>query len=174
VLQAKEALAIVPSPALVLIQTIDNDIRCDASNVAAFGDAVADALRTIVDTSPRSQILLVSQGGRPSTEVEAIVPAFPGLQAEMTGSGPCDFFNPDGSTNHEHIARLTASIERYEAEQQRVCATLPQCSTDDGAFARIVPAPADRSPDGNHLAVQGHARLAEVIWPIVADRLGVN
>ena len=175
--QARAALAIVPTPELVLIQTIDNDIRCDGSDpehVPAFGDAVSNALRTIVETSPNSQILLVSQPGRPIVEVEAIIPAFPDLRSQNTGDEPCAFFNPDGSTNHEHIAGLTAIIESYEAEQQRVCATVPQCSTDDGAFARYVPVPGDRSSDGNHLSVEGHARLAEVIWPSVAERLGLQ
>ncbi len=175
--QARAALALVPTPALVLIQTIDADIRCDGSDpehVPAFGEAVTKALRTIVETSPNSQIVLVSQPGRPIVEVEVIVPAFPALRRESTGSEPCAFFNPDGSLNQEHIAGLTAIIESYEAELQRVCATVPQCSTDDGAFARYVPVPTDRSSDGNHVSVQGHARLAEVIWPIVADRLGVN
>lgn len=77
--QAQAALQKVPTPALVLIQSIDNDIQCDGSdpaNVKVFGAAVADALRVIVEASPNSHILMLSQPGRPSIdEAKAISPA---------------------------------------------------------------------------------------------------
>ena len=67
--QAQSALRIVPHPALVIISTIDNDIRCDgtdAQHVPEFGVAVKKALDVITLASPDSKILLVGQAGRPS------------------------------------------------------------------------------------------------------------
>lgn len=175
--QAQSSLHIVPNPELVLIQTIDNDIRCDGSdpeNVKAFGAALAEVLQVIVNASPDSHILLVSQQGRPATFAAAVTnntSAWP----RFVGSGMCDLFNSDGSINHEQIATLTGIIESYEAEQSRVCATLPQCSTDEGVLSRYVDDLADWvEDDWNHLNVRGQARRAEIIWPVIADLLGVK
>jgi hypothetical protein len=165
----------VPAPALVLIQTIDNDIQCDgsdAANLDAFGTAVANALHVIVEASPNSRILLVTQPGRPATGAVSVA-SHP--EAKVLGTGMCDGFNLDGSLNQEHIATLTAIIESYEAEQRRVCATVPQCSTDGGAFAGTVDDITDVVPgDWNHRSVQGHARLAEALWPTVSDLLDLR
>lgn len=173
--QAKAALAQVPSPELVLIQTMDSDIRCDGSdaeNVKDFGEAVANALQVIVQASPESHIIIVSQRGRPAKYADAISND-PIAKADNMGTGMCDLFDPDGNINQEHIKNLTAIIESYEAEQARVCATIPQCSTDSGAFANnYVDNISDLSIDMNHLNVKGQASLAEIIWPVVSDILG--
>ena len=61
--QATEALAVVPAAAIVIILTIDNDIRCDGSDaehVGEFGENVGEALRVITETSPDSKIIMVS------------------------------------------------------------------------------------------------------------------
>jgi len=177
--QARAALLEVPTPELVLIQTIDNDIRCDGTdpaNLDAFGAAIGDALNVVAEASPKSHILLLSQFGRPAT-FAATLESNPGAIAQFfAGSGGmCDLFNLDGSPNPEGIASLTAIIESYEAEEDRVCAAVPQCSRDGGAFAGMVDDLADWVPgDWNHLNVHGHARLAETIWPTVAELLGVG
>jgi hypothetical protein len=175
--QAQSSLHSVPNPEIVLIQTIDNDIRCDGSdpeNVKVFGGALAEVLQVIVNASPDSHILLVSQQGRPATFAAAVANnalAWP----KFVGSGMCDLFNSDGSINHEHIATLTGIIESYEAEQSRVCATVPQCSTDEGVLSRYIDDLADWvEGDWNHLNVRGQARRAEIIWPVIADLLGVK
>ena len=76
-------------------------------------------------------------------------------------------------SNAARLARLTATIESYEAEQARMCAAAPLCSTDDGALTAFVPEPGLTSPDGNHNSIAGHARLAELIWPVVERQLGL-
>ncbi len=173
--QAGVALQLVPAPELVIIQTIDNDIRCDGTdpdNLKAFGHSVENALKVIVDASPDSRILMVSQPGRPA-ESAAVLENTPDAKAAFTGSGMCDLFDSDGKINQEHIATLTAIIESYEAEQARVCATVPQCSTDNGVFTTyvddnityLVP------DDWEHLSVEGQARLSEIIWPVISDLL---
>jgi hypothetical protein len=70
------------------------------------------------------------------------------------------------------VAALTAFIEGYEAEQARVCAEVPQCH--DGGILAADPRDASIvSSDWSHLNVQGHAHVAELVWPLVADVLGI-
>ena len=163
--QAKAALAEVPTPALAIIQTIDNDIRCDGTDsqhVTEFGAAVDKALQAITGQSPQTRVLIVGQWGRPATAAAAIA-RDPGSKAGVTGTGICDFFAPDGTLAPTKITALTAIIEGYEKEQARVCGTYPQCSTDDGAFAAFVDTP-ERLVSG-HLTIAGHVEAATLIWP---------
>ena len=146
--QAAAALEEVPTPELVIIETIDSDIRCDGTDdthVPEFGRSVAEALALIAAASPASHLLLVGQPGRPP----------PGIGSQCGTLG------------------LTATIESYEAEQARMCAAAPLCSTDDGTLTAFVPEPGLTSPDGNHNSIAGHARLAELIWPVVERQLGL-
>jgi hypothetical protein len=148
--QAQDALVTVPTPALVVVQTIDNDIRCDGTDrthVTEFGVALADALQVVTMASPNSRILVVGQLGRPGPSVR------------------CD---PDPSDT------LISVIEKYETEQSRVCATVPNCRTDDGARAAYVDRPENFSSDQNHLSVRGQAEAAEIAWPAVAALLEVS
>ena len=176
--QASVALQEVPAPELVIIQTFDNDIRCDGTdpeNLKAFSHSLENALKVIVDASPNSHILLVSQPGRPA-ESAALLENTPDAIAAFTGSGMCDLFDSDGKINQEHIATLTAIIESYEAEQARVCATIPQCSTDNGAFTTYVDGDITYlvPDDWSHLSVEGQTRLSEIIWPVISDLLKLN
>lgn len=173
--QARAALDNVPAPALVIIQTIDDEIRCDgtdADHVAGFGASVAKALDVIRTTSPDSRILMVGQLGRPDpTYVQQLVAADPAVKASLTGAGPCDFFNPAGELVEENFATLTRIIENYEAEQERQCAGVPHCRTDGGARAAYVDELDNFSSDWNHLNVGGSEQAAEIAWPAVAALL---
>ena len=60
-----------PTPALAIISTIDNDIRCDGTdpgNIGRFGMNVEEALEVITTASPDTRILVVGQLGRPSPD----------------------------------------------------------------------------------------------------------
>jgi hypothetical protein len=141
--QAQRALLTVPTPALVVVQTMDNEIRCDGTDseehVAEFGVALTDGLEVVTMASPNSRILVVGQLGRPPSTIRC-----------------------DPSTT------LRSVIEQYETEQARVCATVPNCRTDDGARAAYADRPENFSSDGNHLNVRGQAKAAEITWPAVA------
>lgn len=70
-IHAWNALALVPTPRLAIIQTIDSDIRCDGTDdehVPEFGEQLAAALELITTESPQTEILVVGQLGRPSRE----------------------------------------------------------------------------------------------------------
>lgn len=169
--QAAAGLKEVPNPALVIVQTIDNDIRCDgadAANVSTFGSQLTDALSIITAAAPKAKILMVGQIGRPATAVKAIG-QLPAEKQKLTGTGPCDLFDPAGNVATAKVAALTKIIEGYEAEQARVCGTLPQCVTDNGALGRFVDRP-DYSIAG-HLTRPALANVAALIWPTVRKLL---
>ena len=173
--QAQFALETVPTPALVVVQTIDNDIRCDGTDdahVPEFGVALKDALQVVTTASPDSRILVVGQLGRPIPSfVKQLVAEDPSVKAELTGTGMCDFYGPDGVLNKKAFATLTSIIEDYETEQARVCATVPNCGTDDGARAAYVDRLENFSSDWNHLNERGQAEVAEITWHAAAALL---
>lgn len=174
--QAREALAQVPTPALVLVQTLDNDIRCDGTDTThypEFGAQVRAAVELIAAASPKSEILIVSQFGRPATYAKAVA-ADPVASRGFTSDDPCSVFAGEGKVNAKGVATLTSIIEAYEAEQARACAGVPLCHTDEGAMTRFQDRLEDYGPDRNHLLASGHARLAETIWPTVAKILGMS
>jgi lysophospholipase L1-like esterase len=175
--QAQEALAKVPAPELVIVQTIDNDIGCDGTdpkNVAPFGATLKQTLGTITAASPNSKILVVGQLGRPSTAfIKLLAAKVAGAQAAMTGSGICDFYDESGKLAPAGFAALSKIIDDYEAEQARVCATFANCSTDGGVRKSYVDTLANFSDDWNHLNVRGQAKEAAIAWPVVATLLGI-
>lgn len=173
--QAASALSLEPNPRLVIIQTIDDDIRCDGSdsaNYPVFGRQVKAALDLIARKAPRATILLMSQPGRPLPASKAIA-GTPAAQVQ-SGSDMCSPFDPDLRLDMKHIRTLTAIIEGYESELATVCATVPRCHTDNGRATRFRVPASYYSPDWNHLNVTGLAALARFMWPTVAKILNLN
>jgi lysophospholipase L1-like esterase len=171
--QATEALAEVPTSEVVIVLTMGNDIRCDgtdADHVAEFGEGIGEALRVITDASPESKILIVGFFGRPTPEdVNAIIGRAPELKTVVTGSGLCDWYDPSGAIAPQSFETFYGIIDAYEAEQARVCAEVPQCSTDGGAAGAFEDSPDDYSDDYTHLNAAGLARFAEHVWPTVQE-----
>ncbi len=100
-------------PSLVIVATIDNDIRCDGTdeeNVMAFGEAVADALTVITDAYPETNILILNQRGNPvgyATMLEEL-----GATIRETGDGMCHLFvRATGERNEANIETLIGIIE---------------------------------------------------------------
>ena len=171
------ALQTVPRPALAIISTIDNDIRCDGTDgehVPELGASVRGALEAITAASPNTKILVVGQFGRPSIPfVQKLVAHDPAVKASLSGVGRCDFFDMDGKVVPKNFETLTGIIDAYEAEQARVCGAFPNCRTDGGARAAYVDVLENFSPDWAHLNVKGQAAEASLIWPVVEDLLGL-
>jgi hypothetical protein len=175
--QAKQALRTVPVPALAIISTIDNDIRCDgtdATHTVEFGKSVQAALDTIVAASPNVRILIVGQLGRPRADfIEALVATHPSIKAGLMGSDMCSFYDTNGNVSKTGLANLTAIIQGYEDEQARVCKLYPQCRTDGGVRAAWIDKVEYFSPDFAHLNVTGQAAEAANIWPVVKKLMGL-
>jgi len=175
--QAITALGVVPNPRLVIIDIIGTDIRCDgsdSSNYPVFGLQVKAAIDFIARLAPHATILLMSRPGRPLPDSKAII-GTPGAAAPISqaqsGSDICSPFDPDLRLDMKHITTLTGIIEGYESEQAKVCATVPECHTDNGRATHFQVPASHYSSDWEHLNVTGLAALAAFMWPTVAKIL---
>ena len=177
--QATDALRLEPNPRLVIIDIIGTDIRCDGSdgsNYPVFGTQVKAALDLIATRAPHAKILLVSWAARPLQVSKAIIgtPVVPML----SGSDMCSPFDPNLTLDKEHIRTFTGIIEGYESEQARVCATVPECHTDNGRATHFHVRTSYYNYTDNwdfqHYNVTGLAALAKSMWPTVAHVLNLH
>src|SRR5262245_23856349 len=176
--QATKALRVEPNPRLVIIEIIGTDIRCDGSdrkNYPVFGRQVKAALDLIVRKAPHTTILLMGQPGRPLQVSKAII-GTAGVRA-WSGSDICSPFGPNLRLDMKHITTLTGIIEGYESELAEVCATVPECHTDNGRATHFQ-ARANyynySNFDWHHLNVPGLAALARSMWPTVVKILNLH
>lgn len=161
-LQAQQAMTLKPKPELVIVQVIDSDIVCPATNkdYAAFRVGVVAVLKELA-RAPASRVFLVSQFGSPGTYARALTRA---QRRTMAGSGPCDFINTTGKIVPVKLVRLDRVIHGYEAALASACKRFPHCRYDGGAFGRVVDRPEYITEDLNHFSVRGHAKAAAVAW----------
>jgi lysophospholipase L1-like esterase len=171
--QAEQALDDVPLPELAIIQTIDNDIRCDGTDeehAAELRESVLEALQTISARSPDTKILLVSQVGRPLPHAQMRYDAGTNWEG---GDGACDFFDATGAVVPAKAEHLTRIIEGYEAAQLSACAEVPTCYPDNGSGSSFVETWAYmEGADNIHFNAVGLAALAEHMWPTIEQVLG--
>jgi hypothetical protein len=167
--QAHAAVAKDPVPDLFLIQTVDNDIRCDGSddaNYETFGTGLADALDIIADGAPDAEIVIVSSPwGTVQNYTRVLAETSAGI-AHIAGDGPCDPLDAAGSERPRAMALQQEVIDGYLDQVQEQCADHPHCRYDDGAFRNVVITADDVSPDFNHASIAGHAKLAAAVWPM--------
>ena len=164
--QARGALALVPLPELILVQTIDNDIKCDGTdpqNYELFGDTLTEALDILATGAPNAKVFVVTQPGTVARNADA-AEGNPSWVSNWQGDGPCDAFDPSGKRADDKIAALQDITDHYFAVQADRCAKFPNCSDDQGAWQRIMIDAADFTPDGNHPSIQGAAERAAVTW----------
>jgi hypothetical protein len=168
--QAEFAMNEVPSPALVMMTTIGNDIRCDGTDgeatVRKLCEIVARALQVITEASPQVRILIVGRLGSAEQYAEAVA-GDEYFRMELGGSGMCDLFTPAGEVSADGVANENRIFGGYEAEQARVCAEFPQCSTDGDVLKAYQADLSQLIPKDGHLNVAGQAAVAELIWPTV-------
>jgi hypothetical protein len=159
--QAQQAVALRPD--LVLVQIMDNDIVCPASSrdYATFRAKLIRALRVLESGLPRSRFFLVSQWGSPTTYWKALRPA---QRAQLGGTGPCAFLDPQGKLVPRELRRLERIIHSYEAQLKAGCERVRRCRYDGGAFGRQIDRRRFISEDLNHFSVAGHAKAAAVAW----------
>ena len=176
--QARTAFETVPNPALVIVQALDNDLTCEgdaATNAELFGASLADALEYVSTEAPGAHIFVVGWTGRPNQRtIEQIIAENPELREQAGGPGPCDFYTESGDLNADAFANLTEVIETYEAVQAEVCAAVPLCVTDDGAAAAYDDTIDKVSNDFVHLNTLGLTDFAGLMWPRIAETLGLE
>lgn len=166
-INTQASLAAAKSPDLVMIQTIDADIVCPATDAdyERFGDGVAAVLDTLKKGSPSTRVFIVSQYGSPETYFESLTgQQRRELGSMMGGPGPCAFVDSQGKLVREEVDRLENIIRAYEQQIAEVCEAEDNCEHDHGAFSEAVDKPGDYTDDLNHLSIQGHSRAAELAW----------
>jgi hypothetical protein len=154
-------------PDVVLIQTIDNDMRCDGTDAAGyrpFARALDEQLTEISSLAPDAQLFLTSQWAT----VEAWTrwaSHHEGKVLDNSGSGPCDVFDAEGRPRPAGMRSLQRIVDAYWDRLERVCAAHRGCFTDGYAQQRdFVPADRYLSVDLDHLSVAGHRRFAAIAW----------
>lgn len=164
--QAAGVAGIRPHPGIVLVEIVDNDIRCDGTdsgNYAPFARKLSTALRTVSKAAPDAQLYLLSVWA--TTDVYAhVIAGLPTARRENTGDGPCDLFDSAGRIRASAVTYEQAIVEHYQQQLAAVCREIPHCQYDDGALERFPLAAADLTSDANHLSVAGHKKYAELVW----------
>jgi hypothetical protein len=176
--QATKALRVEPNPRLVIIEIVGTDMRCDGSdskNYPVFGGHVKAALDLIVKKAPRATVLLISQPGQPLQVAKAII-GTPGVPA-WSGSDICSPFSPNHKLDMKHVKTLTGIIQGYESELAKVCATVPECHTDNGRATHFGVRAGYYNYsnfDWHHFNVAGLAALAKFMRPTVIKILHLH
>jgi hypothetical protein len=156
-----------PVPDVVLIQTIDNDMRCDGTdpdNYAPFAQTLDEVLTTIEEKIPDVQFYLASQWATVENWT-AWAATDPEKVQQNSGRGPCDVFNENGQPRARGIRSMQAIVDAYWVRVESVCARHDGCFTDHGVQQqRFVPADRDVAWDRNHLSIAGHRKYAEIAW----------
>jgi hypothetical protein len=168
--QITEMLALDPRPDLVVIQSVDNDMRCDGSdpqNIQPFGRQLTDAITSIATASPNTRFLLVSSPWGTTQDYTEAVKDDPDVRPNITGDGPCDSYDDAGLLHPERMAYSEQILHTYHQQLQGACSTFPTCRYDDGAMHQMPLDITDISPDGNHLSIHGHARAAAIEWAVL-------
>ena len=161
--QAKQAIAVTPAPDLVLVQSIDNDIRCDSTddaNQEPYRTHLTEVLDILTGGLPDAQVFFVSQWADVATYDRVAVPIRP---QQFAGGGPCDVVDPATmQVDPAKEAHLQGLVDDYFGIITDVCAKYPNCRTDGGANQHMELAAEDLSGDMNHLSVPGHAKMAAI------------
>jgi hypothetical protein len=165
--QAREAVSLPRKPGLFLIQTIDNDMRCDGSdpqNYRPYATKLAAVLAFIAKRAPNARVFIVSVWAT-SKNYAAAVQHLPGAgRADKEGTGVCDVLDLSGRPRPAGIAGSEKIILAYQHQVAVTCAHFSNCRYDGGAVHRMVIQTADLTPDGNHLSVRGQRKMAAVVW----------
>jgi hypothetical protein len=170
--QADQALATKPLPELFLIQSVDNDIRCDgtdADNYAPFAATLTDVLKKLTTGAPKAKILIVSSLWGTIQNHAQVAARLPGPRAANSGTGPCALFDPAGKPVPAHWRTLEGIVLHYLGLLKSVCARFPTCRYDNDALYHMKIGTADITPsDGAHLTIAGLRKQAALEWRILA------
>lgn len=164
--QARAAALLPVKPELVIVQSIDNDMHCDGTDpqhYKPFGVTLAKALNILVKRNPDVQIFFVNLPAT-SRNYATVARQIPSARAGLIDDGPCGLLDASGKLRSAGIASEEAIIAGYYKQITMVCARLAHCSTDRGALHRMRIQLADLAPDGSHLSVRGHRKMAAVAW----------
>ena len=166
--QASQFADRTPKPQLVLVQTIDNDQKCDgtdAANYDPYRTKLTQALDTLAQGLPHAQIFIVSEWADVATYDRVVFAIDP---SHLAGDGPCDTVNPQTmQIDPAKEASEQGLVDDYWGIVTDVCALHPTCRTDGGAMQHFDLKPGDLTSDLNHLSVAGQAKMAAMVWAVL-------
>ena len=163
--QASQLAGRLPGAELVLVQSIDNDIRCDgtdAANYQQYRTKLTQVLDILTHDLPKATIFFVSQWATVATYDRVVFSLKPG---HLTGDGPCD--TVDFATGQIDAAKevfLQGLVTDYWDIVTETCALYVVCRTDGGAMQQMDLVAGDLASDLSHLSVAGHAKMAAMVW----------
>src|SRR3954468_24332782 len=169
--QAKQLLAMDPVPDLVLINSIDNDIKCDGSdenNYDPFERQIDDVLTYLQKTAPGIRVFFVDQWTT-VVKYDDVVSTLPNGIAHNTDSGPCGVFAEDGTRNPEAETYLQTQVDTYMDRIIAACGRHDDCATDEKAMQDMPLEEADLATDFDHLSPSGLAKEAAIAWEALPE-----
>jgi hypothetical protein len=164
--QAEALMAEDPVPDIVLVQSIDNDIRCDGTdeqNYDPFEQSVREVVGYLEQADPGVKLFFVDVWGS-AQEYDDAVSTLPHGIDHITNTGPCAAYTPDGRRHTDREAYLQQVVDAYFARLEKVCAEVEGCATDEEALQDFGLEPHDLTPDMNHLMPSGQAKMAAIVW----------
>jgi len=168
--QAAQAANVTPPPELVLIQSIDNDIRCDGTdpqNFAPYREQLTEVMDHLTSDLPDAEVFFVSQWASVREYDRVMMKVDRG---HIAGTGPCDTYNLETKRLDPKRERyLQHLVDRYWSIVTSVCGQYQHCRTDDGLMQTMKLDPGDLATDMNHLSVAGHHKMAALVWQALYD-----
>jgi lysophospholipase L1-like esterase len=165
--QAREAVSLPAKPGLVLIQTVDNDLKCDgtdAQNYAPYATKLAKVITFLAKRAPKARVFIVSVWATEQNYADAVQHLSDTGRSDKEGTGLCDVLDLSGKPRPAGIAAAEKIILAYQRKIAVTCARFATCRYDRGAVHRMVIQTADLTPDGNHLSVRGQRKMAAAAW----------
>jgi len=163
--QAALAAEVKPAPELVLIQSIDNDMRCDGTdsqNFQPYRQRLTAVMDQLTSDLPDAEVFFVSQWASVKEYDRTIMKIDRG---HIAGIGPCDTYNLETKRldpkRERYLQRL---VDRYWAIVTSVCEQYENCRTDGGIMQTMKLDKDDLVGDLNHLTVSGHHKMAALAW----------
>ena len=163
--QAALAAEVKPAPELVLIQSIDNDMRCDGTdsqNFQPYRQRLTAVMDQLTSDLPDAEVFFVSQWASVKEYDRTIMKIDRG---HIAGTGPCDTYNHETKRldpkRERYLQRL---VDRYWAIVTSVCEQYENCRTDGGIMQTMKLDKDDLVGDLNHLTVSGHHKMAALAW----------
>ena len=164
--QAQAAVQLDPQPDLVLVQTVDNDMRCDGRDdefLPTYGARLDQALQVIEDGDPNAKVFVISQPGSVESYTNAVKDNLVAVHSQ-SGGGPCDVFDRAGNILAAGEASLESVLQRFFAMIASQCARHPNCRFDQARDHQLAIVSADITPDSNHYTVSGQHKVAAAVW----------
>ncbi|HST15187.1 MAG TPA: hypothetical protein VLJ44_10090 [Gaiellaceae bacterium] len=165
--QAREAVSLPKKPGLVLIQTVDNDMKCDGTdpqNYKPYATKLAALLAFIAKRDPGARVFIVSVWATSQNYAEAVQHLSAAGRSDKEGTGLCDVLDLSGKPRPAGIAGSERIILAYQREVAVTCARFSTCRYDGGSVHRMVIQSSDLTSDGNHLSVRGQRKMAAVVF----------